>query len=55
VWLSEDQRSFAIGKGGQNIALASQLAEIEIQLQELAADVRKSFGDNEDAEEESGE
>lgn len=32
VSLDEDQRSFAIGKGGQNIALASQLTGINIQL-----------------------
>jgi transcription termination/antitermination protein NusA len=32
VWLDEDQRSFAIGKGGQNIALASQLTGVSIQL-----------------------
>lgn len=35
VWLAEDQRSFAIGKMGQNIALAARLTDIEIQLQEL--------------------
>jgi len=32
VYLDEDQRSFAIGKGGQNIALASQLTGVNIQL-----------------------
>ncbi len=32
VWLEEDQRSLAIGKGGQNIALASQLVGISIHL-----------------------
>lgn len=32
VWLNEDQRPFAIGKGGQNIALASQITGITIQL-----------------------
>ena len=32
VWLNEDQRSFAIGKGGQNIALASQITGVNIQL-----------------------
>jgi transcription termination/antitermination protein NusA len=35
VWLAEDQRSFAIGKMGQNIALAAKLSDIEIQLQDL--------------------
>jgi N utilization substance protein A len=32
VWLNEDQRSFAIGKGGQNISLASQITGVTIQL-----------------------
>ncbi len=32
VWLDEDQRSLAIGKMGQNIALASRLAGLEIKL-----------------------
>ncbi len=32
VWLAEDQRSFAIGKGGQNISLASQITGVSIQL-----------------------
>jgi N utilization substance protein A len=32
VWLHEDQRSFAIGKGGQNISLASQITGVNIQL-----------------------
>ena len=32
VWLNEDQRSFAIGKGGQNISLASQITGVSIQL-----------------------
>lgn len=32
VYLDDDQRSIAIGKGGQNIALASQLAGIPIHL-----------------------
>lgn len=32
VWVDEDQRSLAIGKMGQNIALASRLAGMEIQL-----------------------
>jgi len=36
VLLSEDQRSFAIGKLGQNIALAARLVGVEIQLQEVA-------------------
>lgn len=32
VWLDEDQRSLAIGKMGQNIALASKLVGMDIQL-----------------------
>ncbi|MGB8468104.1 MAG: transcription termination factor NusA [Candidatus Babeliales bacterium] len=32
VWLDDEQRSIAIGKMGQNIALASQLAEVAITL-----------------------
>lgn len=32
VWLDEDQRSLAIGKMGQNIALASQLTGVDVQL-----------------------
>lgn len=35
VWLAPDQRSFAIGKMGQNINLASRLVGLEIQLQDL--------------------
>lgn len=34
VWLSQDQRSFAIGKQGQNIALVSRLTGLHVQLQE---------------------
>jgi transcription antitermination factor NusA-like protein len=32
VWIDEDQRSFAIGKMGQNISLASQLTGVNIHL-----------------------
>lgn len=32
VWLDEDQRSLAIGKMGQNITLASRLADVNIHL-----------------------
>lgn len=32
VWVDEDQRSLAIGKGGQNILLASRLVGFDIQL-----------------------
>jgi N utilization substance protein A len=37
VWLAPDQRSFAIGKMGQNINLASKLVGVEIQLQDLSS------------------
>jgi N utilization substance protein A len=36
VWLAQDQRSFAIGKQGQNIALVSRLTDLHVQLQEEA-------------------
>lgn len=32
VWVSEDQRAYAIGKNGQNISLASELLDLEIEL-----------------------
>lgn len=32
VWLSEDQRAFAIGKMGQNIGLAAELLDVDIHL-----------------------
>jgi N utilization substance protein A len=38
VWLAQDQRSFAIGRQGQNIALASRLTGLHVQLQEDAVD-----------------
>lgn len=38
VWLAQDQRSFAIGKMGRNIALASELCGIEIRLQEVSGE-----------------
>lgn len=33
VWLAQDQRSFAIGKQGQNIALVARLTGLHVQLQ----------------------
>lgn len=36
VWLAQDQRSYAIGKMGQNIALASKLVGLDIQLQDIS-------------------
>lgn len=43
VWLDEDQRPLAIGKGGQNIALASQLIGCALHL------VKKETPENNDA------
>ena len=54
VLLSEDQRSFAIGKLGQNIALAARLAGVEIQLQEVARTSAASFSEFE-AREKAGQ
>lgn len=45
VWLNEDQRSFAIGKGGQNIALASQLTGMSIQLMREAGEKKDADDD----------
>jgi N utilization substance protein A len=36
VWLAQDQRSYAIGKMGQNISLASRLVGLDIQLQDVS-------------------
>ena len=41
VWLPQDQRSFAIGKQGQNIALVSRLTGLHVQLQEDTAQAKK--------------
>ncbi len=47
VWLDEDQRSLAIGKGGQNILLASQLVELNIHLVNSEPQNRSSNEDKE--------
>lgn len=47
VWVNEDQRSFAIGKGGQNISLASRLLDIDIQLMQNDESAQDRF-DKED-------
>ncbi len=36
VWLARDQRSYAIGRSGQNVALASRLTGVEIRLQDFS-------------------
>lgn len=46
VWLGEDQRSLAIGKGGQNIFLASQITGVSIQL--VREDASKKNKNNDD-------
>jgi N utilization substance protein A len=38
VTMAEDQRAFAIGKGGQNIALASALTGVHISLERIDED-----------------
>lgn len=43
VWLDDDQRAVAIGKMGQNIALASKLVGIPIRLMESGSAGRTSF------------
>lgn len=50
VWLNEDQRSFAIGKGGQNISLASQITGVNIQL--IREEGQSGQGDAKDVEDE---
>lgn len=51
VWLAEDQRSFAIGKGGQNISLASQITGVSIQLvrEEIAESSHDKHNEESDA------
>ncbi len=51
VWLNEDQRSFAIGKGGQNISLASQITGVNIQLVREEAPRQEQERENADDEE----
>jgi N utilization substance protein A len=43
VWLDEDQRSIAIGKMGQNIALASRLTGVNIQLAQASSSDNSTF------------
>lgn len=52
VWLNEDQRSFAIGKGGQNISLASQITGVSIQLVREEETPKQATQDSEDVDEE---
>jgi len=43
VWLAQDQRSYAIGKMGQNILLASRLVGLDIQLQDVSPSSSTDF------------
>ena len=43
VWVDEDQRSYAIGKSGQNIALASRLVGFSIQIAQKDQDDASSY------------
>jgi N utilization substance protein A len=44
VWLDDDQRSLAIGRMGQNIALATRLTGVDIQLMGAAGQTDTSTG-----------
>lgn len=52
VWLSEDQRAFAIGKMGQNIGLAAELLNLNIHLISSSSSTNDSsaFADDQDVE-----
>ncbi len=45
VWVDEDQRSVAIGKGGKNIALASRLTGLDIELVKSLDESGESLAD----------
>ncbi len=51
VYIAEDQRSLAIGKMGQNIALASKLVDINIHLESIEKKDKATDQDYEDQEE----
>lgn len=57
VWLDEDQRSLAIGKMGQNIALASRMTGLNIQLMQSVSakdqDVVNAFDNDNEQEQDS--
>ena len=55
VWLAQDQRSLAIGRMGRNIALATELTGVDIQLQEAQQVVSAPPSFQELSEELSGE
>lgn len=45
VWLDDDQRSLAIGRLGQNIALASSLTSMDIELIKSDMEINKEYKD----------
>ncbi len=55
VWVNEDQLSVAIGKGGQNVRLASKLVGLELDIEEYkgksSASVKNDEGEAETEEE----
>lgn len=51
VWVDDDQRSLAIGKMGQNIALASRLTGVNIQIGRSEGAQKTAVLDDEDHEE----
>lgn len=55
VWVDEDQRSVAIGKGGKNIALASRLTGFDIELVKSLEASGESLADMFSAAESAGE
>lgn len=50
VWLDDDQRSIAIGKMGQNITLASQLAGVSINLVKSESSAENVLADSADVQ-----
>ena len=54
VWLDDDQRSAAIGKAGQNIALASRLVDLSITLVAPGANAEVSVHDESVVSDEEG-
>jgi transcription termination/antitermination protein NusA len=50
VWVAEDQRSLAIGKMGQNIALASKLLNMDIHLVQEDVSAQESIEQEKDRE-----
>jgi len=49
VWLSEDQRAFAIGKMGQNISLAAELLDVNVHLISSGSSESETFMETDEA------